>query len=108
MSIGGGHYEIYNNRINNREGDSGRGIQFINAFGNSKIFNNVIINPQFQGIFIHPKEYVSKKKWVMLLLTIPSSTQKCLVSCTILQSQKWMKPIRRTFCKHRTVSRLAL
>jgi hypothetical protein len=53
MSIGGGEYQIFNNRILNKEGNNGKGIQFLNGFSGSKIFNNILINPKLYGIFIH-------------------------------------------------------
>lgn len=53
MSIGGGTYDIYNNTIINSDEGYGQGIQLISAKSNSKIFNNVIVKPDFHGIFIH-------------------------------------------------------
>ncbi|MBT8187869.1 MAG: T9SS type A sorting domain-containing protein [Croceitalea sp.] len=53
MSVGGGNYTIYNNTIINSINGFGQGIQLISANSGSKLFNNVIINPQFHGIFIH-------------------------------------------------------
>jgi len=53
MSIGGGEYQIFNNSILNKAGQNGKGIQFLNGFSGSKIFNNVLVNPRLYGIFIH-------------------------------------------------------
>jgi len=53
MSLGGGEYEVYNNRMFNYSGGSGQGVQLISAKSGTKFYNNVIINPQLHGIFIH-------------------------------------------------------
>ena len=53
MSIAGGEYFIFNNYIINPEGGNGQGIQLLSALSGSKLFNNLIINPNFHGIFIH-------------------------------------------------------
>ncbi|CAL2082171.1 conserved protein of unknown function precursor containing a type A C-terminal secretion signal [Tenacibaculum sp. 190524A02b] len=53
MSIGGGVYNIYNNVIKNTQ--DGKGMQFISAQSGTKIYNNIIINPKSEGIFLHSR-----------------------------------------------------
>ncbi|MDT0622484.1 T9SS type A sorting domain-containing protein [Croceitalea vernalis] len=53
MSIGTGEYQIFNNQLINPEDGHGQGIQVLSAFSGTKLFNNLIINPNFHGIFIH-------------------------------------------------------
>lgn len=53
MSLGGGEYEVFNNWIQNFEGGDGQGIQLISGRSGTKLFNNIIINPQLHGIFVH-------------------------------------------------------
>ncbi|CAM1348581.1 T9SS type A sorting domain-containing protein [Tenacibaculum crassostreae] len=53
MSIGGGIYSIYNNFINND--GSGKGLQFISAQSGTKIFNNVLVSPKSDAIFMHSR-----------------------------------------------------
>ncbi len=53
MSIGGGIYEVYNNYIENGNDQYGQGLQFISAESGTKVYNNVIIKPDFHGVFIH-------------------------------------------------------
>ncbi len=53
FSIGGGSYEIFNNYVENRPGGKGQGIQLLSAQSGSRIYNNVLVRPQFHGIFIH-------------------------------------------------------
>lgn len=56
MSIGTGYYEIFNNRIINDIAYQGRGIQFLSAFGGSKVYNNLIVEPKQHGIFVHMRD----------------------------------------------------
>ncbi len=53
MSIGGGIYEVYNNTMINGSSGNGQGIQFISAESGTKVYNNVIVRPDFHGIFMH-------------------------------------------------------
>ncbi|MGX1928614.1 T9SS type A sorting domain-containing protein [Flagellimonas sp. 2504JD4-2] len=53
MSIGGGIFEVYNNTMINGSSGNGQGIQFISAESGTKIYNNVIVRPDFHGIFMH-------------------------------------------------------
>ncbi|NQZ42889.1 MAG: T9SS type A sorting domain-containing protein [Flavobacteriaceae bacterium] len=53
MSIGGGIYEVYNNYMENSVGGTGQGMQFISAESGTKIYNNVLVRPDFHGIFMH-------------------------------------------------------
>lgn len=53
MSLGGGVYEVFNNHIYNNTGYMGKGMQLISADSGTKVYNNVIVTPKFQGIFIH-------------------------------------------------------
>ena len=53
MSIGGGVYEVYNNYIKNT--GTGKGLQFISVQSETKIFNNVIISPKSDAIFLHSR-----------------------------------------------------
>lgn len=53
MSVGVGQYDIYNNKIVNKDGYYGRGMQFLNGFSGSRIFNNVFVETKFHAIFIH-------------------------------------------------------
>ena len=53
MSIGGGVYEIYNNYILVDPGHTGKGMQMISGESGCKLYNNVFINPQSHGIFVH-------------------------------------------------------
>ncbi|MEX0314811.1 MAG: T9SS type A sorting domain-containing protein [Allomuricauda sp.] len=53
MSIGGGIYEVYNNTMINGTNGYGQGMQFISAESGTKVYNNVIIQPDFHGIFMH-------------------------------------------------------
>lgn len=55
MSIGGGVYEIYNNEMVNLPGGDGQGIQLISGDSGTKIYNNVIVNPHFHGMFLHQR-----------------------------------------------------
>ncbi|MDC1162307.1 T9SS type A sorting domain-containing protein [Tenacibaculum sp.] len=59
MSIGGGTYSVYNNFIKNL--NAGKGMQFISIESDTKVFNNVIINPKDNGIFIHSRHELSDK-----------------------------------------------
>ena len=56
MSIGTGRYDIYNNKVTNVTDYQGRGLQLLSAFSGSKIFNNLIVNPKQQGVFIHMRD----------------------------------------------------
>lgn len=51
MSIGGGIYNVYNNLMEN-EGQA-KGMQFISVQSGTKIFNNILLDPKSDGIFIH-------------------------------------------------------
>ncbi len=53
MSIGGGIYSIYNNYMENGPANLGQGMQFISAESGTKIYNNVLVKPDFHGIFMH-------------------------------------------------------
>ncbi len=53
MSIGGGVYEVYNNYIENGVGGLGQGMQFISADSGTKVYNNVLVRPDFHAIFLH-------------------------------------------------------
>lgn len=53
MSIGGGEYEIYNNEIINGPLKLGQGLQIISGQSGTKIYNNVIVDPKFHGLFLH-------------------------------------------------------
>lgn len=53
MSIGGGVYEVYNNFILNGPQKLGQGIQLISGESGTKIYNNVLIEPKFHGMFLH-------------------------------------------------------
>lgn len=53
LSIGGGVYQVYNNYIENGPSGVGQGMQFISAESGTKIFNNVLVRPDFHGIFMH-------------------------------------------------------
>lgn len=53
MSIGGGIYEVYNNYMENAIGGAGQGMQFISAESGTKVYNNVLVRPDFHGIFMH-------------------------------------------------------
>ncbi|SFU74898.1 Por secretion system C-terminal sorting domain-containing protein [Pustulibacterium marinum] len=55
MSIGGGIYEIYNNRMYNSGTLKGKGIQLISAQSGTKVYNNVIEDNTFHGMFIHQR-----------------------------------------------------
>ncbi|MFI2742665.1 T9SS type A sorting domain-containing protein [Zhouia sp. PK063] len=54
MSIGGGVYQVYNNRIYNTD-HKGKGLQFISADSGTKIYNNVVVTPNFHAFFIHQR-----------------------------------------------------
>ncbi|WP_196888974.1 T9SS type A sorting domain-containing protein [Aureivirga sp. CE67] len=54
MSIGGGKYEIYNNYIRNEV--EGKGMQLISVQSGTKVYNNILINPKNDGIFIHCRD----------------------------------------------------
>jgi len=53
MSIGGGVYEVYNNITENGPALLGQGFQLISVESGTKVYNNVIIRPDFHGIFAH-------------------------------------------------------
>ena len=55
FSIGGGVYEIFNNTVINESGGTGQGMQFISADSGTKVYNNLIVNPDFHGIFMHQR-----------------------------------------------------
>ncbi|GLB51333.1 hypothetical protein NBRC110019_03720 [Neptunitalea chrysea] len=55
MSIGGGVYEVYNNRMYNSTDNDGKGIQLISVDSGTKLYNNIIVTPKFHGIFIHQR-----------------------------------------------------
>ena len=55
MSVGGGVYEIYNNYALNLPGNPGKGMQMISGQSGSKLYNNVFINPNSNGIFLHAR-----------------------------------------------------
>ena len=71
MSIGAGDYRIFNNEVINDSNGTGKGIQFLNAFSGSMIFNNVIVNPRYHGLFIHQRtKYQSKLGYIIANNTI--------------------------------------
>jgi len=53
LSIGVGLYDIYNNTIINGKNETGNGLQFLNGFSGSRIFNNVFARTGFYAIFVH-------------------------------------------------------
>ncbi|WP_350290951.1 right-handed parallel beta-helix repeat-containing protein [uncultured Croceitalea sp.] len=53
MSIGGGIYEVYNNYMEQYVPGMGQGMQFISAESGTKVYNNVLVRPDFHGIFMH-------------------------------------------------------
>ncbi|MEM9001834.1 MAG: T9SS type A sorting domain-containing protein [Bacteroidota bacterium] len=53
MSIGGGIYAVYNNYMENGASGLAQGIQFISAESGTKVYNNVLVRPDFHGIFMH-------------------------------------------------------
>jgi hypothetical protein len=55
MSIGGGVYDVYNNFGYNTPGNPGVGIQLISGQSGSSFYNNVIINPNSHGMFLHSR-----------------------------------------------------
>lgn len=55
MSLGGGVYQVYNNRIYNHPGYKGRGLQLISATSGTNVYNNIIVSPKFHGIFVHQR-----------------------------------------------------
>ncbi len=67
ISSAGGDYEVYNNYIENPSHGDGEGIQLISAASGTKIFNNVIVNPKKNGIYIHNRhEFDSKVKGYLI------------------------------------------
>ncbi|SEE57538.1 Por secretion system C-terminal sorting domain-containing protein [Tenacibaculum sp. MAR_2010_89] len=59
MSIGGGRYSVYNNYIKNL--NDGKGMQFISTQSGTMIYNNVMINPKSDAIFIHSRHQLEDK-----------------------------------------------
>jgi len=55
MSIGAGVYNIFNNTLINENGGTGQGMQFISVDSGTKIYNNLLVNPDFHGFFLHQR-----------------------------------------------------
>ncbi|MEL6969463.1 MAG: T9SS type A sorting domain-containing protein [Bacteroidota bacterium] len=55
LNVTGGTYEVYNNYMRSSGGNVGKGIQVISAQSGSKFYNNMLVNPESHGMFIHAR-----------------------------------------------------